>query len=218
MKIDHRLKRRIRHLHKKHRLHHRTIFYMRKGRKLHFHSRIISESVKILIIASVVSTIGGIGLQSIEGKLVTIIPLLILLPALNDMIGDFGTTFSSRFTTDLYLGKVNRKWWKSVAVRHLMRSHMIIAFLTAFYLSFLTAAVALYKGYGLTAAMFFKIGLISVVVTMALIGMIFAISILSGLYIYSKKKDPNNFLIPLTTSIADLGSMLIFSLLIVLLI
>lgn len=206
------IKRRIRHLHRKHKLHHRTIFYMRKGRRIHFHRKIISESLKMLIIASAVSTIGGIGLQSLEQKLVTLLPLLILLPALNHMVGSYGTIISSRFTADLYMGRISRNWWKSPAVKMLLKSVLLIAFITSLYVAALSSAVSLYSGFEVTAMLFSRTMLISAAVTMAFVLVIFFITVLSGLYIYSKKKDPNNFLIPLTTSIADLGSITVFSL------
>lgn len=218
MKAEHKIKRMIERLHKKHQLHHRTIFYMRKGRKIHFHSRIISESIRILIIASVVSALGGIGLEAVQDKLVFFLPLLIVVPALNDMIGDFGTIVSSRFTTDLYLGKISRTWWASKSVNSLLKSVMIISFLSAIYISYLAAIMSLYTGFELTLALFFKTVLISVAATIILVGIIFFISVIGGLYIYSRKKDPNNFLIPITTSVADLGSMIIFSLLVTLLV
>ena len=41
-------------------------------------------------------------------------------------------------------------------------------------------------------------------------------SIIAGLHFYRKGEDPNNFLIPITTSIADLSNMFILSILVVL--
>ncbi len=218
MRMDHKLKKKIHHLHRKHRLHHRTMFYMQKGRNLHFHSRIITESFKILIVASIVSTIGGIGLQALQDKITVIIPLLILLPALNHTIGSFGTIVSSRFATDLYLGKVNRSWWRSKTVNNLLKSIMVIAFITSFYISILSTAVSVYRGFPVDMLLFLKILLISLTTTMIIVGIVFFLSVMGGLYIYSKKKDPNNFLIPLTTSVADLGSMVVYSVLILMLI
>ena len=218
MNISHRLKKKIHHLHKKHKLHHRTIFYMRKGKKLHFHARIIKESIKILILASLISTIGGIGLQTLQQKLVEIIPLLILLPALNHMTGSLGTIVSSRFATDLYLGKVTKSWWKSKIVNNLLKSIMKIAFITSFYISILSAAISVYRGFPVDMLLFLKILLITLATTTIIVSIVFFISVIGGIYIYSKKKDPNNFLIPLTTSVADLGSMVVYSVMILILI
>ncbi|MGB9675390.1 MAG: hypothetical protein ACPLYW_02200, partial [Candidatus Nanoarchaeia archaeon] len=60
--------------------------------------KILRESLVILIVASILSTIGGIGLEALKTKFIFLIPLLILIPALNDAIGDFGVIISSKFT------------------------------------------------------------------------------------------------------------------------
>jgi len=44
---------------------------------------------------------------------------------------------------------------------------------------------------------------------------LFITSIVAGLHFYRKKEDPNNFLIPITTSIADFVNMALLSLLVV---
>ena len=64
-----------------------------------FFWKIMKESIKILILASLISSLGGIGLESVNVKLIALLPLLILLPAMNDMIGDFGAIISSRIST-----------------------------------------------------------------------------------------------------------------------
>ncbi len=111
---------RIRELHKKHKLHHKTVFYMKTyAPHKHFHMTIVKQSIKILLLASLLSTIGGIGIQALQQKFFAFIPLLILLPALADMIGDFGTVVSSRFTTALYLGKIDTQWWLSANILHM---------------------------------------------------------------------------------------------------
>ena len=44
----------------------------------------------------------------------------------------------------------------------------------------------------------------------------FITAIVAGIYYYKKKEDPNNFLIPITTSVADLGNMVVLVALILL--
>jgi len=205
----------IRKLHRKHRLHHRTMFYMKEyGPGKDVHIVIIKESLRILILTSLISTIGGVALQSIQSDLVTILPLLILIPALNGMIGNYGTIISSRFTTALYLGQVNKKWWHSENLRDLFKDVIEIGIASAIYIAILSMFVSTLKGFVINYILLGKIVLISLITSFTLITAIFIISIKAGFYIYSKKEDPNNYLIPLTTAIADLGSMIIFSLLI----
>lgn len=204
----------IHKVHYKHRLSYRTIFYMKEyGPKSHVTFVIVNESIKIIFLASVISAIGGIHVQNIKDHIVSIIPLLILLPAMNDMIGDFGTILSSKFTTMLYLGQAPTKWWsqKGDALHELLFTIFLIGVISSIYIAFLSYGIAMLRGFPFDAAIMVKILSISVLATTALIGIIALISIGGGLYIFHKKEDPNNYLIPLTTAIGDLGSMTIFA-------
>ena len=211
------LKRRKHHhivhkIHKKHKISYGTLFYMKEyGRTSHTVSVIVRESVKMLILASVISSIGGMNLKAIESTIIYIVPLLILLPALNDMIGDFGTIVSSKFTMMLYMGLVGRKWWESKKVQELVFTIFIIAMISSVYIGSLSYLIATAKGFGFSAAIFMKVLFVSVIATALLVGLIIMLSIIGGIWIYRKKEDPNNFLIPITTSVADLGSLILFS-------
>lgn len=199
-------------IHHKHRLSYKTLFYMKEyGPHSHVASVIVKESVKMLILASFISGLGGAHLQTVNNKIITILPLLILLPALASLIGSFGTIVSSKFTTMLYLGKVPKKWWQSENVHELIYVIMLIGFAAAFYIGALSYAVAYLKGFTFAHLTFLKILGVSVIATVSLIGIIVLISIIGGLWIFRKKEDPNNFLIPITTSVADFGSLLLFS-------
>ena len=205
-------------IHKKHKISRKTLFYMKEyGKRSHVASVIIKESIKILLLTSIISSVGGIGLQSIQSKLFAILPLLILLPALNDMIGDYGTIVSSKFTTMLYTGEVGKKWWLDESVHKLFVTIFTVAFISSLYIGIFSLVIAYLKGFALSYAIIIKIIGISVIATFLLVGIIFFISTTLGYHIFKKKEDPNNFLIPITTSVADFGSMLIFATLVVLL-
>ncbi len=173
--------------------------------------KIIKESLKILILASILSSIGGVSLQSIEKKLFLILPLLILLPGLNNMIGSFGTIMSSKFTTLLFLGKINDRWWKSRDLTAIIWTLLAVSLISAVYIGLLSNLIAYWKGFAITTEMISKVIVVSLFATSLLVTLIISISIIAGFRVYKKNKDPDNFLIPITTSIADLGSMLIFS-------
>jgi cation transporter-like permease len=59
-----------------------------------------------------------------------------------------------------------------------------------------------------------KVVAISFMAVATLVLIIFSLAIIGGLWIHKKKKDPNTFLIPVTTSIADFSSIIIFALLV----
>ena len=174
---------------------------------------IIRESFKIIILASLLSSLGGVGLELINEKLVAILPLLIIFPALNNMIGNFGTIISANFTTLLFTKQLHARW-KSKKLKELLHNLAIIAFFSSIFLTVLACIISYYKGFPLTTDIFIKILLIVLICTIILVTLISLISISAGFYYYHLKKDPDNVLIALSTSIADFGALVIFSLLI----
>jgi mgtE-like transporter len=205
----------LHHVHRRYGISRKTLFYMKEyGPHSHIAHVIIRESLKILVMASIISSIGGISLQFMQDKILTIIPLLILLPTMNNMVGDFGCIVSSKFTTMLYLGKVNQKWWRS---RHLHRLFLVIlisSFIMSVFIGVAASVIAYWQGFSLTFEVFLKILGIAVLSNLILVGVIFSVSIIGGLAIYHKKEDPNNFLIPIATSFADLLNLVIFAILV----
>jgi cation transporter-like permease len=205
----------LHHVHRRYGISRKTIFYMKEyGPHSHVAHVIIRESLKILIMASVISSIGGISLQFMESQILTIIPLLILVPAMNNMVGDFGCIISSKFTTMLYLGKVGQKWWRS---RHLHKMFIIMlttSFIMSVFIGVASSVIGYWRGFSMTFGIFLKILAIAVLSNLILVGVIFSLSIVGGLAIYKKREDPNNFLIPIATSVADLINLVIFALLV----
>lgn len=60
----------LHHVHRKYGISRKTLFYMKEyGPRSHVAHVIVRESLKILIIASVISSIGGISLQFMEDKI-----------------------------------------------------------------------------------------------------------------------------------------------------
>lgn len=208
----------IHHIHRKHHISYRTLFYMKEyGTRSHAARTIIKESVKILFLASIISSFGGMGIESVKEKFILLLPLLIMIPAFNDMIGDFGTVISSKFTSMIYTGKVSLRKGitSSKAFRKLAMNVFVVAFIASVYTGLASYALAYMQGFAFNSAMLAKVVGISIICTMVLVGVIFAVSVISGIYVYRRKEDPNNFLIPITTSVADFASMLLFSLLVV---
>lgn len=177
--------------------------------------KIVTESIGILLLASMLSTLGGFGLQSISQNLFFLLPLIILIPALNDMTGDYGGIIASRFTTMLYLGRIKEKnWWKSHELRRLFSEVFIIGTFSAVYITVLASVLAWFKDYAMTWTAFQRILLIALLTTWLLILVLFVMCVLGGFYVYKHKHDPDNYLIPLATSIADLGSMAVLTVLV----
>ena len=187
------------------------------GKRSHAALTIMRESIKIVIFAAIISSIGGIGLENAREKLAAILPLLIMIPALNDMIGDYGTIISSKFTTMIYTGKVSvgAEALKSPELGKLARIIFIAAFISAIYMGFISYAIAYYNGFAFSAGTLMKVVGAAVLSTTILVLTIFFVSVFAGIYVYRRREDPNNFLIPITTALADFASMLLFSYIIV---
>ena len=180
--------------------------------------KILHESIGIIILASAISSLGGIGIESLRTQIVWLVPVIILLPTLNDMIGDFGSIVSQRFTTMLYQKEIQeKKWLKDPKIHHLFFVIMGIAVLAAVYAAMLSYFVAIAKGFPFEWWLLGRILLIALLTTITLVIIIFFVSVIGGFYVYKKRHDPNNYLIPIATAIADFGSMIVLSALIIVL-
>ena len=202
----------IHKIHREHKISRRTLFYVKEyGPHSNVLKTIMKESIKILIFTSIISSIGGLALENIKTVFISVIPLIILLPVLNDTIGNYGTIFSSRFSTMLHEGRVRRKWRENTELKRMLVQVFIISILTAVISSIMALGLASLSDFSVGHMTALKVFTIALVDTVILVGILFLVSVLAGIYFYRKKEDPNNFLIPITTSIADFGNMIILS-------
>ena len=206
------------HIHTKHNISHKTLFYVKEyGSHSNVPDTIVRESIQILLVSAVLSAAGGLALENIKEIFVVIIPLIILMPTLNDMVGDYGTIISSRFSTMLHEGLVRKKWWAEKSIKILFWQVLIIALLTTLISTTVALIVSLFSSYRLNAMIVLKVFTITIVDVALLVLIMFISSVILGLHYFNKKEDPNNFLIPIITSIADFGNMIIMAVLVVLL-
>ncbi len=178
--------------------------------------KIIKESVRVLIISSIIVTIGGISLKTVEDKLLTFIPFLILLPALNKMLGDFGVIIVSRFTTMLYEKRIRKPLLHSHNLKHLFRDIFPIVIISAIYVPVLATFAATLQGFVFDLLFLIKIISGILIISVLLVLLNFFVAVIGGLYVYHKKEDPDDLLIPITTSIADLGGLILLAVLVAL--
>ncbi|HME87394.1 MAG TPA: magnesium transporter, partial [Candidatus Nanoarchaeia archaeon] len=205
-------------LHEKHKISKKTLFYMKEyGPHSHVAHTIIKESVRILLLASIISSFGGLALEQIKTSLITITPLLILLPVLNDMIGDFGAVLASKVASGLYKGTIHSKSIRDEHLGRMFRHIMTVALTSGIIASGIAIFLSRFSGYEVVPMTIAKILFISIIDIVILVSLLFFITVSAGFYFYKKKEDPNNFLIPITTSIADFGNMILLTVLIVLL-
>lgn len=202
----------LHHIHKKHKISHKTLFYIKEyGSHSHVANVIIKESILILLLATLMSAFGGIALENMKNIFIIIVPFVILYPTLNDMIGDYGSIISSKFGTMLHQGKIKDGWWTNKELRRLFYQILIIAMSTGLLSSIIAIILSHFSNYVVTTKIALKIIGIVLIDIFILVNILFTISILAGRYYFKKQEDPNNFLIPLATAIADLGNGLILA-------
>jgi len=204
----------IRHVHRKHGISRKTLFYVKEycaDRNVIY--VIIKESLYILIITSLISAVGGFGLENLKDKFIVVLPLLIMFPVLNSLIGNYGIIFCSRYSAMMHEGRIQTHPLRCKEVQKLLFHLAIIGIFTAILAAIFSLVFASLRGYTLTPDITSKIILIAVINTIVVSSILVFLSIVVGNYIYRKKEDPNNFLIPVTTSAADLlniGLLLLF--------
>lgn len=169
--------------------------------KFNYFIKIIKESIIVVILSSLMGMISGTVLSINEEILYSIPVILLLLPSLNSLIGDISTVLVSRLTTQLYIGIIPPRIKQSKRLKH-----DFIGLLLTIILG-LGALVVI--GYGLAYLTNvsiinpFVIILILFITIVLLFCLMFLFLFLSSIYIFKKGKDPNNFLIPIVTSLAD---------------
>ncbi len=199
-------------VHKKHNISKKTLFYVKEyGPHTHVYKTIIKESIKILLLASIISSLGGLAIEHIKSIFLSMMPLIIILPALNDMVGDYGTIISSKFSTLLHEGRIRKKWWLEDEIKKPFIQILIVVIITTFIVVFSSFVISGISGYQFNAFILAKILLITIIDVLFIVIILFMIAIMAGLYLFKKGLDPNNFLIPITTSIADFGNMIILA-------
>lgn len=173
--------------------------------------QIIAENLIPVVFSSTITIIGGIGLAVIDKKLYFLLPVLITMPALADMVGDFSTIIASKSVALIEQKKLPRHWEHSKVILGLAFNMLWIALLYSLIIGLVSLLIAAWQGFpieGLFVAKFvFILGLINILMVLFLI--IFSIRI--GILVAYHGHDPDNFLIPITTSMADVGVLLLFS-------
>ncbi|MFH1294440.1 MAG: magnesium transporter, partial [Candidatus Aenigmatarchaeota archaeon] len=145
---------------------------------------------------------------------VAILPLVVLLPALNNMIGNYGTIISSRFSTMLHEGKIRGSWRKNNELRLLFLQMLFVSIFTAVIVSMAAVLISGISFGFVNTALITKIVVVTVMDVALLVSILFFVAVVCGIHFYKKHEDPNNFLIPITTSLADFSNMIILAVLI----
>lgn len=204
-------------IHEKYGVSKKTLFYVKEyGPHSHVIKNILKESFKVLLFSSILSSIGGLMIEQVKHVFISFLPLIILLPALNDMFGDYGIVISSKFSTMLHEGEIGKKWWRNKKLMKLIMQVLIVSVIMVFLSSLASFGITILSGYELTFTSAYRILSIMLLDVVLLLIILILTAIFAGIYFFKKQEDPNNFLIPITTSVADFGNMILLSILVIL--
>lgn len=184
------------------------IWYFHKfDRKIDMYKIIIREAVPVGFVCSFDGVINGLLLASFIEDIVHHPEILMVYPVLLNAIGGVGSSFGSVTTTRLALGYLDSKF-SSISI---MINEFTGMLLSASFMGFIYGLL----GYGL-AALTGLIPTLSNMLLLCFLVMFFGsivimfVSYLIGCYAYGRGWDPDNFVIPLESSVSDLyGAILV---------
>ncbi|MBD3256010.1 MAG: hypothetical protein GF383_13020 [Candidatus Lokiarchaeota archaeon] len=163
--------------------------------------KIIKESIIVVILSSIFGLFSGSLLSSNQSILYALPIIILVIPSLNSLIGDMSTVLVSRLTSALYLGTIDPKIESSDKLKE--------NFLGLLFTTLLSLVVLIVIGY--LVAIFTRIKIVNpffmvfvlIITILSIFSMMFVILFISSIIIFKRGKDPNNFLIPFITSLAD---------------
>ena len=154
-----------------------------------------------MIISSIAGLISGTVLSFSRDLLYTIPLMLLIIPALNSLIGDMATVLVSRLTTHLYIGTIPPKIQKSKRLLEDFYGLIITLLLSLAALLVIGYVVGIISGISIVHPLLM---IFIITLTVLLIFFIMFVAMFIGaIFLFKRGKDPNNFLIPFVTSLSD---------------
>jgi len=166
-----------------------------------YFKKIFKESLIIVVISSLMGLVSGTLLSENEEIIYTLPILLLILPSLNSLIGDISTVLISRLTSHLYIGIIPPKVQKSDRLKE--------DFIGLLITILLSLVILILLGFGIGTTMGIQIINPLVIVFIICLSILllfiimFILLFISSIFLFKRGKDPNNFLIPFVTSLAD---------------
>ena len=159
----------------------------------------IKETLSTLLIIAIIVNVTGTILRQISETIGSRKEVYIVYPALIDTVGDVGSVVGSTATTKLVLGLVNPAF--SSIKKHAPRiiatwAASLIMFMVYAFLSLLAQASPLNSG-------FLRLILLLLTTNIIAVFIIVLISFAIAIVTFRKGLDPDNFVIPIESSLAD---------------
>jgi len=146
-------------------------------------------------IASSISLIGGLGIEAVQHDLVKIIPLLIALPALNSLVGDYATLIAAHAGDPTERGR--SKW-------ELVRAMLPSVATSTLLILGLSTVLGFQRGYHFTASFLATYVMFVVCAIISVITVMFILTLILDALLKKQKLNPDDILIPIVTTISDI--------------
>lgn len=145
--------------------------------------------------ASSISLIGGVGLEAVSEKILPLVPMLIAIPALNDLVGSYAAVIAAH-TGDPTERQRSHKELARVIYRVALYNIVAIALLSLL--------VASFRGYYADFDFLLRFGGFVLVSVLIVVSFMFALAGGLDRLLRNHRYNPDELLIPVVTSLADI--------------
>lgn len=176
-----------------------TFLFIRHSKEEVF-KKTLKEGTPTVLLSSLFGTVNGIGLASLRERIEEHPSILILYPALIDALGDIGSIIGSMETTKLALGYVTSF---TTVLKDTVKDFLSVeaaAFLMHAIFGIAILAVGSLTNIAVNPLFVIRVALLSNVMSFLIVSL-FSLAIATQTF--KRGLDPDNFVIPLTTSLAD---------------
>lgn len=158
------------------------------------HVRFIAFITLTTGLASTISMLGGIGLEAVSERLLPLVPLIIALPGLNDLVGDYASIIAAHASDPAECKTSKRELAKAISKVLWINILGIVA---------LSLILASQRGYLATSDFLVKFVLFVAISIIAVVATLFAITALLDRALSRHKLNPDDIMIPVVTTITD---------------
>jgi mgtE-like transporter len=175
---------------------------------------IIEESLPMLLIAGAISVCAGVVLHS-NGELLLMLPgILAIIPSFNNLGGSVTSVLCCRLSSALHLGMINPKLKKTKTLERNVIATLVTAVMSFFALGLAAGGFNMILGLRSIDIFIFPFAILAA--GFATVAILSTLSVVFSYVSYSRGIDPDNWVIPVLTSIGDLVGVLLLFLIIIL--
>lgn len=145
--------------------------------------------------ASTISLLGGLGLESVQEKILPLIPLLIALPGLNTMAGDYAAIIAAH---------AGNPAERNITKKQLMKVIAKVMWINIVGIILLSVMLSARRGYIFEQIFMIKFVCFIIAGIISVIAAMFVITIALDKLLEKHRLNPDDVLIPVVTTISDI--------------